>query len=80
MARITVHGMICATNPKGSKDKDGKEIPTTDLYSSGEVVTVRNLLVNDKAIGTYADVLCDLKFGSFEGRSYHTFTAVKENG
>ncbi len=79
MARVTVHGMICATNPEGAKDKDGKSVPTTDLYSNGEVVTVRNLAVSDKAIGTYADILCDLKFGSYEGRSYHTYTAVKQN-
>lgn len=79
MARVTVHGMICASNSEGAKDKDGKPVPTTDIYSCGEVVTVRYLLVNDKAIGTYVDILCDLKFGSYEGRSYHTYTAVQKN-
>ena len=76
--KVTVHGMVCNFNPEGKKDKDGNPIPTVDLYSDGDLVTVRKVTASDKSIGTYVDILCDLDVGIYNDKVYKIFTACKE--
>lgn len=76
--KVTVQGMICGFKPDGAKDKDGKPIPVTDIYSDGDIVNIRCLSVDPAKIGTQVNVLCELRFGNYEGRSYHTFTAINK--
>ena len=76
--KVTVHGMVCNFNPEGKKDKVGNPIPTIDLYSDGDLVTVRKVTASDKSIGTYVDILCDLDVGIYNDKVYKIFTACKE--
>lgn len=74
----TISGMVCSFNPEGTKDREGNPIPTTDLYSSGEVVKVKGLAVTEKHIGTYIDVTCKIQLKDFDGRKYLSVEAVPE--
>lgn len=76
--KVTVHGMICAFNPEGKKDKDGNPIPTVDIYSDGDLVTVRRVTASDKMIGTYVDIPCKLEVGIFNDKVFKILTACKE--
>lgn len=76
--KAKIFGMVCGVNPNGSKDKDGNPIPISDIYSSGEVVHVRNLSVKPETIGKTVDVLCDIQLKDFDGRKYLSVSAVSE--
>lgn len=76
--KVTVHGMLCAFDPAGKKDKQGNLIPTVDLYSEGEVVKIKGVVANEKMVGTYCDIPCDFKLVEIEGKLYKVFTACKE--
>lgn len=68
--KAVITGMVCAFNPNGAKDKDDQPIPVTDLYSDGEVVKVRGLVVTEKHIGTYVDVACKVQLKDWNGNKY----------
>lgn len=76
--KVTVHGMLCAFDPSGKKDKQGNPVPTVDLYSGGEVVKIKGVTANDKMIGTFCDIPCDFELIEFNNKIYKVFTACKE--
>lgn len=76
--KVTVHGMLCSFDPAGKKDKQGNPIPTIDLYSDGDVVTVRGVSAKKDLIGCMYDILCDFKIVEIDGKTYKVFTACKE--
>lgn len=76
--KVTVHGMVCAFNPEGKKDKEGKPIPTVDIYSDGDLVTVRKVKATENMIGTYVDIPCNLEVGIYNDKIFRILTACKE--
>lgn len=76
--KATISGMVCAVNLNGAKDKDDNPIPVTDLYSDGEVVRVRGLMVDNGLIGTWADVACRIQLKDWDGKKYISVTALSE--
>lgn len=68
--KAVISGMVCAYKADGAKDKDDNPIPVTDLYSDGEVIRVRGLVVNEKAVGSWVDVPCKIQLKDWNGTKY----------
>lgn len=76
--QVTVHGMLCNFNLAGKHDKQGNPIPTVDVYSGGEVVTIRGLPGKQELIGKHVDILCDFELVEYNGKLFKVFKACKE--
>lgn len=77
--KAVISGMVCSVNPNAAKDKDDKPVPVTDLYSDGEVVRVRGLLVDNGLIGTWVDVTCRIQLKDWDGKKYISVSALADD-